>query len=43
LKEYKQKELLKGLKIEKPEDLNWDVFPISICHTADEVGEDNED
>ena len=37
LKEEKQKELLKGLRIEKPEDANLDVFPISICHTHEDV------
>lgn len=35
LKEYKQKEMLEGLKIEKPEEANLDVFPIAICHTGE--------
>ena len=39
LQEYKQKELLEGLGIEKPEDANLDVFPISYCHTVDDEDE----
>jgi len=35
LKEYKQEEMLEGLKIEKPEDANLDVFPVAICHTGE--------
>jgi hypothetical protein len=39
LKEYKQKELLEGLGIKTPKEANFDVFPISICHTLDEEDE----
>ena len=40
LKEYMQEKILEGLKIEKPEDANMDVFPISFCYTIDEEDED---
>jgi len=32
LSEEKQKEILEAFKIEKPEDMNWDVFPLAIIN-----------
>jgi hypothetical protein len=30
LKEEKQKEILKKLKLKSEEDMNWDVFPFDV-------------
>ena len=32
LKEDKQKEILEAFGVEKPEDMNWDVFPLAIIN-----------
>jgi len=36
LKEEKQQEVLKAFEIEKPEDMNWDVIPLTIVSTPEE-------
>ncbi len=30
LSQDKQKEILKAFEIEKPEDMNWDIYPVAI-------------
>lgn len=39
LKDEKMQEVLDGLGIEKPGDLNLDVVPIAICHTLEDAKE----
>lgn len=40
LKEKVQKELLKKLGLETPEEGNLDVFPISVMHTLEDMEDD---
>jgi len=37
LRDYKQKEILEGLKIKTPKEANMDVFPIAFCHTEEDI------
>lgn len=36
LKEEKQQEILEAFKIEKPEDMNWDIIPLAEVYTPEE-------
>ena len=36
LTEEKQKELLEAVEAEKPEDMNWDTFPVACVDLGDD-------
>ena len=36
LSEAKQKELLEAVEAEKPEDMNWDMFPVACIDLGDD-------
>jgi hypothetical protein len=38
LSEEKQKELLKAVEAENPEDMNWDTFPVACVDLGDDEG-----